>query len=106
MSEADFVFLPGEDVVRARALVTVVEKAAETIRGRGMSVGLFTITDGSREYANLAIQVPPPAVIAVVQGRGASAVSGDVTESKLMRAFVAASSGGGCGSAPSSGCCP
>jgi cytoskeletal protein RodZ len=100
-----FVFLAGGDAAKARTAATVVEKAAATIRGRGMSMGLFTIADGSREYANLATQVPPPGVIAMVKGRGASAVSGDITESKLMQAFVAASSGGGCGPA-SGGCGP
>jgi len=101
-----FVLLAGEDAVKARAVARVIEKAADTIRGRDITMGLFTIADGSPEYANLAKQVPPPGVIAMVKGRGASAVSGDVTESKLMQAFVAASSGGGCGPAPSSGCCP
>ncbi|MBT3379567.1 MAG: hypothetical protein HN742_25390 [Lentisphaerae bacterium] len=101
-----FVFLAGEDAVKARAVATVIEKAADTIRDRDITMGVFTVADGSPEYANLAKQVPPPGVIAMVKGHGASAVSGDITESKLMQAFVAASSGGGCGSAPSSGCCP
>ena len=86
-------------------IVVVIEKTAEKIRARGTKLGIFTFEDGSPEYADIVKQVPPPGVLAMVKGRGASAVSGDITESKLMQAFVAASSGGGCGPA-SSGCCP
>ena len=103
-SDGVFVFLPGKNAEKARDAVPVIEKTAEKIRGRGVSVALFTLEGGSREYANIAMQIPPPGVIAMVKGRGASGVSGDITESKLMQAFVAASSGGG-GCGPSSGGC-
>lgn len=103
-NDAVFVFLAGSDADKTNAAVGVVEKAADTIRGRGINMGLFTIAYGSREYTNLTMQVPPPGVLAMVKGRGAAAVSGDITESKLMQAFVAASTaGGGCGP---SGCGP
>ncbi len=94
-----FVFLAGKDAAKARAAAAVVEKAATTIGASGVKVGVFTVGEGSPEYANLATQVPPPGVIAMAKGRGASVVSGEITEAKLMQAFVAASSGGGCGSA-------
>ena len=93
-----FVFLAGKDAGQARATATLIEKAAATIRGKGINMGLFTLSDDSPEYGNLAAQVPPPGVIALVKGKGANAVTGDITESKLVQAFVAASSGGGCGS--------
>lgn len=97
------VFMAGPDPGRAREVLAIVERTAATIRGRGVDLGLFTLEKGSRQYAELAVQVPPPGVIAMVKGRGASAVSDDITESKLMQAFVAASSAGGCGP---SGCGP
>jgi len=105
-SDGVFVFLAGKDAGKARGVVPVIEETAGKIRGRGTSLAIFTLKAGSPEYRKLAKQVPPPGVLAMVKGRGASAVSGDVTESKLMQAFVAASGGGGCGPAPSSGCCP
>ena len=103
-SEGVFVFLAGEDAAKARDVVRVIEEAVGKIRSGGTSVNVFTLEGGSREYANVAMQVPPPGVIAMVKGRGSSSVSGDVTEPKLMQAFVAASSGGGCD--PASGCGP
>ncbi len=88
---------------KAREVAAVIEKGAATLRDRGIRMGVFTLENGSREYADLSRQVPPPGVIAMVKGRGASAVSDDITESKLMQAFVAAASAGGCGP---SGCGP
>jgi len=99
-----FVFLAGQNPVKSREAVTAIEKGAVTLHGRGINMGLFTLDDGSSEYTNLAKQVPPPGVIAMVKGRGASTVTDDITEAKLIQAFVAASSaGGGCGP---SGCGP
>ncbi|MFH1706964.1 MAG: hypothetical protein ABIF71_03485 [Planctomycetota bacterium] len=57
-------------------------------------MGLFTLAKSSPEYTNIAQRVPPPGVIAMVKGRGASTVSGDITEARLIQAFVTASSAG------------
>ncbi|NIA16287.1 MAG: hypothetical protein GWP08_19675 [Nitrospiraceae bacterium] len=94
-----FVFLAGQNASKNREVVSVIEKGVATLRGRNINMGVFTFEEGSSEYANLAKQVAPPCVLAMAKGRGASAVSDDITESKLMQAFVAASSAGG-------GCCP
>lgn len=101
-----FVFLAGNDTVKTRDIVPVIEKSATTLHGSKINMGLFTLKTGSSEYANLAKQVTPPCVLALAKGRGISAVSGDITEVKLMQAFVTASSGGGgCGSSCKPGNC-
>jgi len=41
-----------------------------------------------------------------VKGRGMSAVSGEVTEAKLLQGYVAAGSASKCGPGASAGCCP
>ncbi len=98
-----FVFLAGQDIAKNREIAAVIEKGAATLRGRNISIGVFTLKDGSAEYTSITRQVPPPGVIAMVKGRGATAVNEDVTEPKLIQAFVAAASAGGCGP---SGCGP
>lgn len=100
-----FVFLAGKDAAKALAAVAAVEKAAAALRGRGTKVGLFTLGEDSEEYAGLAAQVPPPGVIALAKGAGMSAVTGEITEPRLLQAYLTASSSGGCGPA-SSGCGP
>jgi hypothetical protein len=84
-----------------------MKSAASRINSQGYKVALFTLETGSRDHAQLAAQMSVPGVLALVKGKGMSAVSGEVTETKLIQGFVAASAGGcgpgGCGPA---GCCP
>jgi MYXO-CTERM domain-containing protein len=103
-SDGVFVFLAGKDAEKARPVAAVVDKAAGTIRAQGVKIGLFTLRDGSAEYAEMAAQVSPPGVIAFAKGGGATILTGEVTESKLLQAYLSAASSGGCG--PGSDCGP
>jgi len=99
-----FVFLAGQDAAKNREIASVIEKGAATLRERKINMGIFSLAAGSPEYANIVIQVPPPGVLAMVKGRGATALRDDITEAKLIQAFVAAANAGGsCGP---SGCGP
>ena len=89
-----FIFLAGADADKSRGAVSVIEKGVTSLQGGNIKVGLFTLERESSEFADLAKQVPPPGVIVLVKGRGMSSVSIDVTESKLMEAFIAASGAG------------
>ena len=105
-TDAIFIFLPGKEGVSGNRLSTPMQGAARMIESKtGLKCGLFTLRAGSRDYDQIAAQMSVPGVLALVKGRGMSAVSGDITESKLLQGFVAASSAGGCGPA-SSGCGP
>ncbi len=107
-SDAVFVFIPGKDTSTEKDVMLEIQNAARAIETRaGNNIGLFTLKLDSPDYAQIMSQVTPPGVLALVKGRGMNAVSGDITEAKLVQAFVsAASAGGGCGPAASSGCCP
>ena len=83
-----------------------MNKAARTIEAQGKKIGLFTLKPSSPDYDQIAGQISMPGVLAMVKGRGMSAISGDITESKLVQGFVAASSAGGCGPSAGAGCCP
>ncbi|MDD5678506.1 MAG: hypothetical protein PHW60_11025 [Kiritimatiellae bacterium] len=100
-----FVFLPGKNEPLVKAPLAQMRSAAKTIEAHGQKIGIFTLKPGSLDYKQLATQMPLPAVIAMVKGRGMVPVSGDITEAKLIQGFVAASSGGGCGPS-SAGCVP
>ncbi len=101
-TDAVFVFLPGK---RGTPPLAQMQAAVKTIAAQGKTIGIFTLKTTAPEYQSIAAQVPVPCVLAMVKGRGAAPVSGDITEAKLVQGFVAASSGGGCGPA-SSGCGP
>ena len=101
-----FVVLPGKSETDARVPVAQVLGAARTIGPKIQGkIGTFTLKTGSPDYIQVAAQVTVPSVLALVKGRGMVPVSGEITEAKLVQAYVAASSAGGCGPA-SGGCGP
>ncbi len=106
-NDAVFVYLPARDGASSNSPEASMKNAASRINSQGHKVGLFTLETGSRDYAQLATQMSVPGVLALVKGRGMSAVSGEITETKLIQGFVAAGSAacgpGGCGP---TGCCP
>jgi hypothetical protein len=64
---------------------------------------MFALKSDSTDYVPITAQMKGPGVLAMVKGGGMSAATGEITETKLVQAYVAASSAGGCG--PSSGGC-
>jgi hypothetical protein len=105
-SDAVFVFLPAREGTSAKLPSAPMKAAARTIEAKGMKCGLFTLKAGCADYEQIAKQMPVPGVLALVKGRGMSAVSGEVTEAKLLQGYVAAGSAGGCGPSAGAGCCP
>ncbi len=98
-TDAVFVFLAAEEGQIDRNIVGQVEAAAKTIGTDEIRVSAFKLNKTAPEYAQLAKQFPVPSVLAMVKGRGMSAVSGQISETKLVQAYVAASR-------PTSSCCP
>ena len=92
-TDAVFVFLPRKGDAPGAMPIAPIQGAVRTIESRANSkVGIFALNASAPEYAQLAVQVAVPGVIAMVKGRGMSAVSGEITEAKLVQAFVGASS--------------
>lgn len=108
--DAVFILLPGEDRKGAEAASRRIEAAIEKIESRGIRVAAFILEKGAADHARLAERLSIasfPSVLALGKGCGAAAVSGEITEAKLLRAFVLASqprSGCGTSCGPSSTC--
>ena len=99
-------FLGGKNDPVIKAPLTQMRGAARAIEGRARNkVGIFRLKTDSRDYDQMAAQMSLPGVLAMVKGRRMVSVSGEITEEKLIQAFVAAASAGGCGPA-SAGCGP
>lgn len=109
-ADKDFVFilLPGESKEAAQAAAKKVDEALKKISAKGVRVASFTLGKDAQDYAELVkgLSIESlPSIVALGRGCGAAVVSGEVTEAKLLRAFVLASTpscGTPCG--PSSGC--
>ncbi len=98
-----FVYIPGKDGSSGNPPATAMQNAASRIGSQGYKIGLFKLKAGTRDYDLLAAQMSVPGVLAAFKGRGMSVASGDMTEAKLIQAFVAASNAGACGAG---GCGP
>jgi len=105
-TDAVFIFVPGKAGTSGSPPSTPMKAAVRIIESKGQKCGLFTLKAGSRDYDKIAAQMSVPGVLAMAKGRGMSAVSGEITEAKLVQGFVAASSAGGCGPSAKAGCCP
>lgn len=103
--DAVFVFLPakGSDLVGKETTDAIASAEQKIKKATGAKIGLYTLKSGSQEYANLAAQLPLPGMLIMSKGRGMGAVSGGITEEKILQAYVASSQAGGCGP---SGCGP
>jgi hypothetical protein len=109
--DAVFVFVPayGNDIV-SKETTDAIASAEQKLKSSGIRIGLYTLrfSSPSNEYANLAAQLTLPGVLVMSKGRGAGVVSGEITEEKLLQAYVASSREGGCcpSGGGSSGCGP
>ena len=98
--DAVFILLAADDQEGNQAVIKQIEAAAKKIQAGGVRISAFRLKQSAPNYVNLTKQLSAPCVLAMVKGGGMSGVSADqITETKLVQAFVAASR-------PSSGCCP
>ncbi|MFO8007732.1 MAG: hypothetical protein R6V05_08360 [Candidatus Brocadiia bacterium] len=105
--DAVFIFVPAKkDEVASDTTRTAVFSGQRTLDSNGIKVGLYALQTTSPDYPEISSQVQLPAVLVACKGRGMRAVSGEVTETKLLQMFMAVSRAGGCCPAGSgaSGC--
>ncbi|OHB64460.1 MAG: hypothetical protein A2168_04720 [Planctomycetes bacterium RBG_13_50_24] len=102
--DAVFVFIPakGNDTINKQTM-DAIASAEKKIKSTGVSLGLYTLQSGSPDHANIAAQLPLPGMLVLSKGRGIAGVPAEITETKLLQAYVASSRAGGCGP---SGCGP
>jgi hypothetical protein len=101
-----FIFLASEDEESTRSASAQVEAAIKMLSAKDKKVAAFTLERGAEGYDQLITQFSVesfPSVIVAGKGCRAAAVSGEINETKLLRAFVVASTPVSCGPG---GCCP
>ena len=104
-----FIFLAGENKESAQATSLQIEAAVDKLLSNGKQVAIFTLTKDAEGYDQLIKEFSVqslPCVIVADKGCGAVAVSGEITEAKLLGAFVKASTPISCGPRSGSLCCP
>lgn len=108
--DAVFIFVPANnnEIVKKETL-DAIASAEQKLKSSDIKLGLYTLQfSPSKEYADIAKQLTLPSVLVMSKGRGMGAVSGEITETKLLQAYVASSRAGGCcpSGGGSAGCSP
>ncbi|MFH1369748.1 MAG: hypothetical protein ABII09_00430 [Planctomycetota bacterium] len=103
--DAVFVFVPAnENETISKETLNAIASAEQKLKSSGIRIGLYTLQfSPSKEYADITAQLTLPGVLVMSKGRGMGAVSGEITETKLLQAYVASSRAGGCCSSGGSG---
>ena len=104
-TQAVFIYLPKKGQEPIESVKQEIEKAAGKVQSGGKKMGCYTLDTNSDDYVKVTSQIPAPCVLAMVKGGGGSAVSGEITEAKLLQAIVTASRPASSGCGPS-GCAP
>lgn len=101
--DAVFVLLGSSSERSSQGISREMEAALVKIKANDTRVSTFWLKDSAPEYANLSQQVKLPCVLAMVKGGGMSVVSDQISQARLVEAFVSASRPSSCGP---SGCGP
>ena len=104
-----FLFLTGENEELARSASAQIEATVNKLSAKGKQTAAFTLRKDSEGYDQIVKQFSVqtlPCVIVAGKGCGAVAVSDEITEAKLLGAFVKASVPISCVPRSGSPCCP
>lgn len=101
-----FILIPAKkDETVKPETVREVLAAQQTLKSQGINIGLYTLKTGAPDYSGIAKQTSLPIILVASKGKGMAVLTGEVTQTKLMQAFVASSCAGGSGCGPSSSGC-
>lgn len=93
-----FLVIPSKDNAPTSKETGVILASVErTLNAKGLSTGIFTLQATSTDYPDVAAKVTPPGIAVLSKGAGIGFVSGGISESNLMQAYVASTRSGGCG---------
>jgi len=105
--DVTFLVLPGQDASLTNAVQDQVSAAFGKLLVQGQKTAAFTLPESAGAYSALMTRFnvdSAPCVVVLGNGGRPSAVTGEITETKLLRAAVMAGLRSNCG--PGSSCCP
>ena len=97
--DAAFIYIPAKNNMNINAKTKTAALAAQkALSAKNIKVGLYTLKPTSTDYASVSSQATPPALLVVYKDGSRKFVAGEINETMLLQAYVAASMAGGCGS--------
>jgi len=93
-----FIYIPtiGNEKINGKIKEAMLS-AQSTLKAKNISASLYLMSPKSLEYAQVASQTTPPAILTIYKGKGKNYVSGTINQTKLLQSYMAASLSGGCG---------
>jgi hypothetical protein len=86
-----FILLVNSDADRTPAMQKEIAAATNTLASRGTRAGVYQLAQTTPDFVPITTQMPAPGVLVIVKGRGMRGVQGsDITETKLLQAWIAA----------------
>ncbi len=93
-----FLFIPGKDnAPTTKETGEILASVERVLKEQGIKTGIFTLQTDSPDYPNIAAKASAPGIAVLTRGRGIGVVSGGITQTNLIQAYVASTRGGGCG---------
>jgi len=99
--DTTFLVIPAATTSKTSQETTEALLAVEKIlQAKGIKSGIFVLDKTSSVYSDTAKMMKLPGVIVLTKGGTLGIVSGGITETNLMQAYVASTGKGGCGCGP------
>ena len=93
-----FILIPNKDnAPPTKETGSVLAAVERTLNEKGLNTGIFTLQTDSPDYPDIVAKMSAPGIAVLTKGRGIGFVSGGISETNLMQAYVASTRGGGCG---------
>ncbi|HSA05666.1 MAG TPA: arsenite efflux transporter metallochaperone ArsD [Candidatus Gastranaerophilales bacterium] len=72
--------------------------AQKILKNRNISAGLYTLKPATADYNKLVTQTAAPAILVIYKGQNTGFVTGEINQTRLLQAYIAATRAGDCGS--------
>lgn len=93
-----FIYIPTKNNEKiSNGIKKTLLSTQNTLKAKNISASLYTMSPKSSEYAQVASQTTPPAILTIYKGKNKNYVSGTINQTKLLQSYMAASMPG-CGS--------
>jgi hypothetical protein len=94
-----FIFIPAKNSVDiAEKTKTAALNVQKALNAKNIKASLYTLNPTSADYTSISSQTATPAILVVYKDGSKKSVTGNINETTLLQAYVAASLAGGCGS--------
>lgn len=95
--EVAFVYIPSKNGKMSNKIKSAIQSAKQSLEAKNIKVDLYTLNTSSAASTDYAAQAKTPAVTVIYKGKDRKTVTGDISATKLLQAYMAATLAGGCG---------